>query len=367
MVWVEIAMLLRLPIRGEGSCDPLKIEVLLGNEEFLSLKLHLTEFIYRMFVREVPVGLSDLSVKRLYVVCEIVQFARCLLQCVVSDDVLPGRYHLSAWLRLRRRDLHYDAAKQAILRSEFAEHEGRCERACDFNDVMAKVEESIVSLAMTMLSFDGMQDVINLSLSSFCPIMLSYGDERVVFREVRHVLEMMMEHGRIMMCEFDELMDGYVVMFRAYRSKFTGEPVSVWNVVGELYGLCENNAAGKRLLDLVLCLGSHCCLKAPRWDVDHPDVSTDFVSSVTQTVYSWMVTSHYRSFESFPDLLVDVVDAALVRDPSELATIEDTVWEEVGRVATANQRMELFNRLGYQSGGARVPSPEILRPRGSLV
>ena len=216
-VWSEIVILLNLNVRGAGIVDPLRMEVLVGNEDQLGVKFHITGFLYQRFVKELMIGLSDESVKRLYVVYETVQFVRRLLMCVVTDSCLPGQYQLSAWLRIRQQDLVMDPAKRISLGAEFDEHRMSCGTAADFEVLLDKVIRAIMKVAFEVLALDGVQDGVNLSLASFCPYMLQFGEERAVVREVRHLLERLVENKRLMLRESKIMLKGFVMLFRAYR------------------------------------------------------------------------------------------------------------------------------------------------------
>ena len=356
--WIGIARLLQLPIRGEGGEDPLKIEVLLGNEESLAVKMHVTEVIYRQFVACVRVGFSEESVSRVYMVYELLQFVRRLLLCVMSADALPGEYHVSAWLRFQRTDVRVSAEKMRELSEEFAEHRARCEDSVEFDALMIRVRRVIVNVAFEVLALDGLHDVIGVALSSLCPPVLVGGEEKCLVREIRHALELFLNHGRIMLAEQESMLRGYIRLVRAFRR--AAPIVDFHNVVTVLYDLCGDDQDAKCLLDMMFCFCGGGVSLAANVQMDAGELDATFVVNVGQTISSWMQAQNIQSYNSVPDSLLDCVSASLSRNARTVVAAEEEMWDVVGRVATPAQRAELFARMGYTRDGERAGSPELM-------
>ena len=356
--WFSIVRLLRLPMRGEGSNDPLQIEVLLNSEELLGVKLQLTEMIYRDFVNSVRVGFSEEPVSRLYIVYELIQFARRLLVRVAVVDELPGAYQLSAWLRLRRSDVQLDAVKLEQLCGVFAEHRVKCGTELDFQALVVRIRRVLVNLALEVLSLDGLHDVLSVGCSSLCPALLVNGEEKTIVREVRHAVELFGEYGRVSIAEQDRLIRGYVRLLRAFRR--SGRSVDYSDVVPVLYELCTDNDDGKQLLTMMLCLSGGNSARIAELKTNAGEVDPEFMASVCQTIGSWLDAQRVSNYDSISESLIDNVITSLTRNARDVVSAEDEMWDAVGRVATNQYREGLFARLGYTAEGERCQSPELL-------
>ena len=115
----------------------------------------------------------------------------------------------------------YPANLEALC-VEFREHCVPCDAVILFDILMEKLKEVLITLAVDMLSLDGVHDFVNQSLPSFCPHLLHYSDEKVVDREVRQIMVVIVDHNHIMLYESDELLKGFVGMFWAYWEKTRG-------------------------------------------------------------------------------------------------------------------------------------------------
>ena len=291
---------------------------------------------------------SELNCRRLYIVHEMVQFARQLFMMVVQDECLPSRYDLSAWRRLGLPDLRLDPGKRAALRAHFSEHVGEYEDAGEFEEALGRVEEAVLSIALNCLDLGGVADPVCVAVSSLCPMQLLYGDEGVQCEEAQYLLDILLAAGHVRLSEQSSFVDSYQRFYREFREVYrSGDVLDPSIVVRTLFELASGDEVMQRFLKLSLCLCGTGTLRGTVMEVSSDSLTRDQAESVCRMLYSWCVCYGVRSAASLPRGLVADVQESLVEVPEGCRNAFDLMWSRVGRVGDAEYRAATRARLGF--------------------
>ena len=298
-------------------------------------------------LREVPNAFSELPYRRLYLVHEMVQFARYLIACVVRDDGLPCRYDVQSWIELSLENLRLDPGKREMFRDIFQEHRVLYDSVQEFERALERVEEVVLSLALNCLDLPGVTDLLGIAVSPFCPVQLAYGDEQILCERVQHLLDILLVHGHVSLNEQISMLSSFRIMMSDYREGYLDDgPVRATEAVSTLFQLASGSESGKKMLRLVLCLCGAGTLSGTVLEVSGSMVSVEYAESVCRVVYSWCVANSVRHIASLPDGMIDEVKEVLVELPVVAGNVKESMWSRVGRVGDADYRRDIYARLG---------------------
>ena len=320
------------------------------------------DYCYVLVLRVVKNAFSESTAKRLYVMYEMVQFARELCLLVITEDSLPGKYDVGRWLELTPGPMEFDVEKRSCLREQLSVHRAMFESDEEFERALDQVENLFIAVALECLNLPGVRDPVCVAACCVCPPMLLDGDEEWMRETAAGFLDLLHGHLHIESDTVPVLLDGYLSLLRGFRAEFTDDDLpSSSTIVSVLLRLTENHSASRQFVNYLLCLLGGCRVKSSGFKVCISDLSDDFAGSICQTVYSWCEEHAVRTLESLPHLLVESFYESVTRGPVVSTDLVETMWSEVGRVATADYRSWVYERLGYNTVGQRMESPEIPR------
>ena len=319
-------------------------------------------FMCILVLKELATACAGLECSRVYSVYEVVQLVRCLCLRVSDTDHLPGPYEIEEWKEFTVDSLVLDRSARCLLSSEFSQYRTLCESDEEFEELLNKVENVFVSVAMGLLNLPGVKNSANVCLSAFCPVLMAKADDFWLYDEVDHFCDLLLAHGRVTFEERRAMFKSYRDMVERYRAEQCGDVfVAPDRAVGMLFDLVEGDDAGISLLCAVFSL---CGLNREKGVVlvgSIPERELDFVNGVCRTVRSWCMAKNVRNFDSIPDGLVDIVSQCISQVGDLYDELEDGMWERVGRVASLQFRKDVMARLGFTVAGQPISSPVVAR------